>query len=705
MPLHIDALSSRARNGNILGWLLATEAVKKQQVGSIDIRGRQAIIAVPDSPGVRLAKQLDGQVFMGRRVEVWHVPEETHEASESFFKQQAKWLEMETQAETQQMAEAKQGPHDRSLGMSNLKRYQEDVGLGGSTLLTFGQRSRMQPLPITQLTVGTPVLVSEQEGSQAEQRHGVITQLEKKTIEVALSKPFSADEDDTLYSIQLTQDETSIRRCHIALTKARYAQGNRLSELRSVLLGDQTPRFQKPAALQFFNSRLNESQHEAIRFALSAQDVAIIHGPPGTGKTTTLVELIRQAVQRGDKVLACAPSNLGVDNLFERLLKSGLNTVRLGNPVRVLSQLQEHTLAARVPQHKDMRAIKKLRHQARDLFRKAERTASSKMSSQERRDQIHEAKEILADAREMETAIVEAIIDEAQVICSTNTGLNAEQLGAKRFDLVVIDEACQCIEPACWIPILRAEKVVLAGDHCQLPPTIMSTQAAREGLQISLQERLIKHFGDVIAKPLLIQYRMHEHIMQFSSDTFYDSTLMAHDSVASHLLKELDGVEADELSEEAVHFIDTSGASYEEKQEESGSSLLNLDEAELAVKKARALLQLGVPAKDIAIITPYTAQVRAIDAILGESEIEVGSIDGFQGREKEAIIISLVRSNSANEIGFLKDIRRMNVALTRARRKLIVIGDSATISNHSFYESLLDHFDSIGAYHGIWEEE
>ena len=247
--------------------------------------------------------------------------------------------------------------------------------------------------------------------------------------------------------------------------------------------------------------------------------------------------------------------------------------------------------------------------------------------------------------------------------------------------------------------------MVLAGDHCQLPPTVVSREAEDEGFGRSLFERLIDTCGSDVTRRLTTQYRMHAAIQDFSSMEFYDAELEADEAVRDHLLCELAGVEQKSLTQQPVHFIDTAGAGYEEEIEPNGESRLNPQEAELVTEKVRELLDAGLPPSDIAVITPYSAQVRLLRQTIKEDGLEIDSVDGFQGREKEAVVISLVRSNSDGEIGFLRDIRRMNVALTRARRKLIVIGDSATLSAHPFYTSLFDYFDDINAYHTVWEEK
>ncbi len=707
MPLYIDTIPAGVTKGRILGWILDSDDVKKQQVGSIEIRGQQAVVEVPASVGQRVAKCLDGQSLMGRSVQVWFESEGENADVADHFQRLMRWLDMEARAETEQVSGWLDGTgnRDSSTRLVDLVIRGEDIGLGGYTLLTMGSPSPMKALPATRLSVGSPVQIAEQGPRQADSMRGVITRLEPFHIEVAVGKPFSDPDEGSRFRIDVTDDETAMQRCRAALAKARHAEGNRLSELRAVLLGQCEPGFVALAQPSFQDPQLNASQREAIAFSLSAQDVAIIHGPPGTGKTTTLVELIRQAVRRGDQVLACAPSNLGVDNLLERLIGWGEKVVRLGHPVRVLPHLRERTLEALVRSNRDLRQVKKLRSEANALFRRIHRSSRTGMDRDERRALRDEAKALLANARAAEADIVQSTLAEADIVCATNTGLDASLLGTRRFGTVVIDEACQCTEPTCWIPLLRADRVILAGDHCQLPPTIISRAAVKEGYNVSLQERLVALHGPLVSRPLLEQYRMHEHIMAYSSDVFYENRLEAHPTVATHLLRDLPNVREEELTTTPVLFIDTSGACYDEEKEAGGDSYLNRDEAKLAIKKVRDLMACGVRPSNIAIITPYSAQVRFLREQLDIDGAEVGSIDGFQGREKEAVIISFVRSNKRQDIGFLNDIRRMNVALTRARRKLIVIGDSATISALPFYEQLLEYFDLIDAYHVVWEEE
>jgi superfamily I DNA and/or RNA helicase len=482
------------------------------------------------------------------------------------------------------------------------------------------------------------------------------------------------------------------------------ARRDRLAELRAVLLGEAAPSFAPPPDLAPLDATLNDSQREAVRLALSARDLAVIHGPPGTGKTTTVVELIRQAVRRGDKVLVCAPSNLAVDNLLERLIAHGDRAVRLGHPARVLPQLREHTLDLLAEDHPDVRLARKFFKDARAMFRQASKWTRAKPEPGARRDLRQEARSLLNDARQLEERAVERILDATPVLCATTTGLDAALIGPRRFDLLVIDEACQTTEPGCWVPLLFADRVVLAGDHCQLPPTVLSREAARQGFGVSLLERLVARFGDAVTRRLAVQYRMHDAIMSFSSREFYDGELRADASVCGHRLCDLPDVRTEPLTEAPVEFIDTAGAGYEEEQEPDGESRRNPQEAALVVRKVRALLETGVAPEDVAVIAPYAAQVRLLRERLDVPGLEIDSVDGFQGREKEAVLISLVRSNAEGEIGFLADVRRTNVALTRARRKLLVIGDSATLSALPFYQRLFGYFEEIGAYRTVWEE-
>jgi superfamily I DNA and/or RNA helicase len=625
------------------------------------------------------------------------------------FQNLAALLELESEAEARQILERvrRLRPGEAELSgdsLVDLVVRDEYAGLGGRSLLTLGKRNPEQPLPWTRLQPGTPVLLSPLSGGATGWR-GVVAERSDTFVRVAFDESPDEERDSALYRLDRAHDEAARLRQRQALDRARSTRGDRLAHLREVLLGETAPSFGPLPDFAPFDTALNESQREAVRFTLSAHDIAIIHGPPGTGKTTTVVELIRQAVRRSERVLVCAPSNLAVDNLLERLLAHSERAVRLGHPARVLPQLREHTLDLMVESHSDVKLAHKFTKEAFALFRQAKKWTRARPEPGARQNLREEARALLADARRLEDQAVESILNATPILCATTTGLDNSILGRRAFDLCVLDEACQTTEPGCWIPLLRSSRLVLAGDHCQLPPTVLSQDAARRGFGISLQERLVALYGATVTRRLDVQYRMHTAIMGFSSREFYDGGLMADASVAEHRLCDLTGVRGGPLTEQPVEFIDTAGAGFEEELEPDGESRLNPREADLVARKVRALLEAAVTAADIAVIAPYAAQVRRLRELLPVPGLEIDSVDGFQGREKEAVVLSLVRSNTEGEIGFLADVRRLNVALTRARRKLLVIGDSATLAVLPFYRRMFEYFEAMSAYQTVWAEE
>lgn len=620
------------------------------------------------------------------------------------FQKLIRCLELEGEEESRELVQrslpANRTDAERSgNSLPGLVIREETAGFGGRAVVTLGKRDQRAELPWTRLNPGTPVVLSE--GPDNHWR-GVVTERDRQTITVALAESPDPAADRPTFRLDLSADEIARQRQRSALLKARSSERGRLAVLKRRLLGKEEPGFRIEHDFTAF-SQLDESQCAAVRFALSSEDLAIIHGPPGTGKTTTIVELIRQSIRRGERVLACAPSNLAVDNLLERLLDADERALRIGHPARVMPSLREHTLDIQVESHPSLKLARDWMKEAFVLRRQAGKFLRTAPTAGARRDLRMEARKLIDDARAMEADLVANLLDSASVLCATLTGLNAELLGDREFDLVVIDEAGQTTEPACWIPLLRCRRLVLAGDHCQLPPTVRSVEAKREGFHVSLMERLVRRFGPTVSRCLTTQYRMHEQIMRFSSAEFYDSTLVAADVVRKHTLSDLPGVIASPLTQTAVQFIDTAGSECEEESEPDGVSLQNRGEADVAVRQVSELIEAGVAPSMIAVITPYSAQSRLLRDLISVEEVEVDTVDGFQGREKEAVVISLVRSNSRGELGFLTDIRRMNVALTRARRKLIVVGDSSTLANHEFYLRLLNFFEAEGRYGTVWD--
>jgi hypothetical protein len=453
---------------------------------------------------------------------------------------------------------------------------------------------------------------------------------------------------------------------------------------------------------------LNVSQQAAVDKILSANELAIVHGPPGTGKTTTLVQAIRALAARDHKqILVVAPSNTAVDLLSEKLADEGLNVLRVGNPARVSERLMSLTLDSKMTEHNSNKEIKKLKKRAREFRDMAHKYKRSfgKAEREQRKALFDEARNILKEVERTEQFIVDDLIAKAQVITATLVGANHYTVRSLRYETVVIDEAGQALEPACWIPILKAQRVILAGDHCQLPPTVKSDEAMRGGLGTTLLEKNVARHPEAVIL-LEEQYRMHTTIMGYSSDVFYEGRLKAHPSVAAHSLFEGDG---------ALAFIDTAGCGYDEKQE--GAGLSNPEEAAFLIKHAtQVVTDLSTRFSDeafptIAIISPYRNQVHLLQDLLQHSailrryadKITVNTIDSFQGQERDIVYIGMTRSNADSKIGFLADIRRMNVAMTRARKKLVVIGDSGTLSRSSFYAGFISYAEAQEAYKSAWE--
>ncbi len=706
--LNIDRLPRNATPGEVLRFVATHGKIDGKRIGTIAFLGNTAIVDVPDNAASKLVTALDGATFRDYPIRVRLTTKLARESGPNHFDHLTRLLQLEADAERQQMKlRAQNGTAEDGTSLRNLVIRDDDIGLGGRMILIFTRGQRPEPLPPNRLQPGAPVVLMQSGKTRPASFRGVVSDRSERTISVAFDPSETEWPDDATWRLDLSPDEAGRQRQIAALNRTAAAEGDRLAELRKVLLGEKPPTPpHRPT-----NDRswallplLNPPQQAAVEFALNSPDVAVIHGPPGTGKTTTVVELIRQAVARGEKVLACAPSNAAVDNMLEKLLNAGEEPVRLGHPARVAPHLRNRALDVLVEAHPDARQARKFAREANGLLRKADKWTKAKPMPGEKQALRAEARELLAIARRTEQLAVERILNAANIVCGTLTGIDSDMIGQRRFDLLVIDEACQSTEPACWVPILRADRVVLAGDPCQLPPTVLSHEAADAGLAVSLMERVMATLGPSVSRLLTVQYRMHAEIMTFSSNEFYGGELVADASVIGHRLCDLPGVRAEELTETPVKFIDTAGASYEEEPEEDTSSRRNPQEAQLAVKYVNQLLAAGVAPADIAVITPYSGQSRLLRDKLRGTGVEVDSVDGFQGREKEAVVMSLVRSNVEGEIGFLSDVRRTNVALTRARRKLIVIGDSATLASHDFYKRMFDYFESISAYTSVWEE-
>jgi len=452
--------------------------------------------------------------------------------------------------------------------------------------------------------------------------------------------------------------------------------------------------------LVYFNDDLDASQKNAIDFVLhNQQKISVIHGPPGTGKTTSVVEVVKQAVKRYSlKVLVCAPSNIAVDNLVDKLAKGGLKVIRLGHPARVVGELQKYSLDAVLTNRDSSDIIMSVRTDISSTIGQLKKCRNKGEVIALRK----EIKSLKKELRTRESKAMKEVLTGADVILSTLNSASRDgplkHLPDEHFKLLVIDEAAQALEVSCWIPMMQSPRLILVGDHKQLPPTIISRESANKGLAITLLERVIEGHGENIVAMLTTQYRMHEDIMRWPSAELYDNKLIAADSVAKHLLCDLPDVIKTIDTMAPVVFVDTAGFSLFEQVVDGEQSKANMYEVEIVKDHVDALVQAGVQTKHIGVITPYNLQVKMLRKSINllYPSVEVRSVDGFQGREKEAILISMVRSNEKGEIGFLSEDRRMNVALTRARRHLFVVGDSETASHNPFLKSMCQYLQVEG---------
>ena len=475
--------------------------------------------------------------------------------------------------------------------------------------------------------------------------------------------------------------------------------------LVAMLTGIRKPMFSARYAYPI--PELNAKQQEAVQSILDAEDLAIVHGPPGTGKTTTIVQAIKAMLKKDkQQILVVAPSNTAVDLLTEKLSEQGINVLRIGNPARISPHLQSLTMDSKMSAHTQTKEIKALKKQASEFKNMAYKYKRNfgRAEQEQRKALFNEAHKIMKEVEQYEKYTADQVIGSAQVITSTLVGANHYTIRDCKFDTVFIDEAGQALEPACWIPILKAKKLILAGDHCQLPPTIKSREAAEKGLSTTLMEKLALCYPDVVTL-LEEQYRMHASIMEFSSREFYGNHLQASAAVATKTLF---------LNDQPFTFIDTSGCGFDEKQEES--SISNAEEGLFLLKHLKVYLaevseHYGPGAfPTVGIISPYQEQIRTLKEIFeGDDDIsplrqyiDINTIDSFQGQERDIIYISLTRSNAAQQIGFLADVRRMNVAITRARTKLVIIGDGSTLAKNTFYMDLMNYAEEISAYQSAW---
>ncbi|ORY14438.1 DNA-binding protein SMUBP-2 [Clohesyomyces aquaticus] len=645
------------------------------------------------------------------------------------------------------------------LAILNLNITSIRTGLGGKTVAELAldpavvSKGDKADIPEHGIRTGDIVAIQDQPAGSAKKTEkrelakkgveGVVLRVRRENIEIVLDRE---DADVPSGGKLWMMNQT--------MTRLQKFQDQEYTPFIRVLFGQASPTplpsdLNDPSnplhKLEWIDPSLNDSQKEAIRFALASREIALIHGPPGTGKTHTLIELILQMLKQKLRILVCGPSNISVDNIVERLASHKVPMIRLGHPARLLPSAQNHSLDVLTRTSDAAALVEDVRKEMDDKQNSIRKTRNAK----ERRQIYGELKELRKEFRERERGCVENLVKDSKVVLATLHGAGGFHLKGQDFDVVIVDEASQALEAQCWVPLLwvKAGKLVLAGDHLQLPPTIKSLNSkeakaakkdgkknnkvkagadnvkadvetevkpvAKTTLETTLFDRLLALHGPSIKRMLTTQYRMHERIMQFPSTELYESKLIAAEFVKDRLLKDLPyAVKDTEDTREPLVFWDTQGGDFPEKAEDDeignkGSKGMSLgdsksNEAEAALVKLHVgnLIDAGVKAEDIAVVTPYNAQLAILSQMLKGAfpGIELGSVDGFQGREKEAVIVCLVRSNPDHEVGFLGEKRRLNVAMTRPRRHVCIIGDSETVGRGSKFlkrwmEFLEEHAD------------
>jgi ATP-dependent RNA/DNA helicase IGHMBP2 len=581
----------------------------------------------------------------------------------------------------------------RENGMSWYPIAIKDTELGRGDYLTVEvERTTHQDI-IHQLRFGMTAALFSNHDARNDRIEGTITHISGNRLKLSLRTDELPDwSRDGKLGIDAVFDDNSYNEMEAALKMAMtLAEKKEEGILIRILAGEKNPTFDATTT-QYSINQLNTTQQQAVQKIITANELAIVHGPPGTGKTTTLVQAINALIQKEhQQILVTAPSNAAVDLLSEKLADEGLNVVRVGNPARVNEKQMSLTLDSKMSMHSSMKGIKQMRKQAaeyRDMAQKYKRNFGAAERAQ-RKALFAEARNISREIEKTEQYIAESVLSKVQVITATLVGANHYSVRHLKYNTVVIDEAGQALEPACWIPILKAKKLIMAGD--QLNVTLMEKAVALHPESVVLLEE---------------QYRMHQTIMGFSSKEFYQNKLKANEAVAEHKL--FDG-------DEPLLFIDTAGSGYEEKME--GSGISNPEEAQFLLKHLSQFVttlkayysKTNFPT--VAVISPYRHQVELLkEQIISCPEIaevthavSVNTIDSFQGQERDVVYISMTRSNTDNVIGFLSEIRRMNVAMTRAKKKLVVIGDSSTLSQFSFYADFIAYAEGQGGYKSVWE--
>ena len=727
--LLVRKLNHGIKAGDVVGALTNQTDLSPDALGNIEFDDTFAEIEIFRDTNSYDPENIDS--IGSSEVEVARWKEDSWETLSSYVSKYRELVQIEREEEMERHEReirTTSGHEREKMGRALLHMRGKDAGedLGGKKMVKFSRNRKGEELPETEITVGDLVTLSKNDPTRDDNPTGTVAEKTNYSITVAFEPPTDGFIFQKGLRADLYVNDITYQRTLEALEKLPFHRDkSQAKKLIGLLPVDEV----EPGDFDPADDKLDSSQSRAVRRAVNADSFFCIHGPPGTGKTTTLSSVIEELVSRDVSVLATAASNTAVDNMVEFLAEKDLEVVRVGHPARITPFLREVSLDYRVQKNPKYKKSRDLREEAQELqdeqdsyqfpsgrYRRgmsatqihqlAEKGSGSRGVSRDKIQEMstwlklqEEIDRLYERSKELEDEAIDEVIASSDVVCTTNSTSGSELMENRSFDVTVIDEATQATEPSCLIPINKSERAIFAGDHKQLPPTILAEEAKKE-LQVTAFEKLVSREGDKLREMLLTQFRMHRKIMHFSNERFYEGKLKANSSVANHSLADL-GLDSGKLEDSKepiaqalvpdppVVFLDTADLDGGERQRPGSTSRENRTESEIVAKVASPLLDSLEP-REIGVISPYDDQVDLLRSRLGEEELEVKTVDGFQGREKEVIIISFVRSNPENQLGFLTDERRLNVSLTRARRKLIMVGDSGTLSSHGTYESLLD---------------
>jgi len=734
--------------GDIVGAFINEVNISSNDIGNISIKDNIAEVEVKKDVCQKVVNVMDNNKIGGVKVTITIDNDaDRRKKIEKYYQKFSNLVELERQEEMErhEIEIKRLSPREREKkgrALLNLRAKDDGKTYDHKHKIKFMKKEVGDKLPDTEISIGDLVMISKEDPLNNNNPTGTVAEKTNYSITVVFDKKLQNFVYGDSLRVDLYVNDITFQRMLEALKNFKNADKNtRLGELQQKMLGLEDVNWRKNARdkIEWINEELNSSQKNAVRNTLKAEDFYLIQGPPGTGKTMTAIEIINQGVRQDQEILATADSNVAVDNIVERLVNMGTEVLRFGHPIRVTPLLREHTLDYKILDNPDYKKAEELREKAYGLIDKQdkyqhpndslrrgmsndmiiERAGLNKGARGVKPAEIEsmaewielqqEIDELFKGVDQLENKAIKDLLDKAEVVCTTNSTSGSELFYDYKFDLVVIDEATQATEPASLISFTKGDRVVLIGDHKQLPPTILNKKAAEKGLNKSMFERLYEIYGDKIRTMLEIQYRMHDDIMNFSNQEFYNGKLKSSTDVAEHTLWDLGFktkgkkcfTDKSLNPDYPIVFIDTKEMTAEERSLKGSNSYDNPVEMEVLLDIVDEALKSKLNAEEIAVIAPYKDQVDLLKKHNNVENLEINTVDGFQGREKELILVSLVRSNNSNNIGFLRDLRRINVTLTRAKRKLIIIGDSSTVKTHQTYENLISYIKKNGLYYQL----